>query len=266
MAKAEPHSSEFHCMFDDCCRTFENLSAFKLHITEDHQEEEIMQQKEVDCDIDELDESAIICESDAEDEDDDVLSSPQQQSQQKPNLQDAERSALNGLLKLAKSSETQKNPKKEVKVSHIGTKKYHNTPVITLLNTRSPKNKKYPPAAPIVLAENATGQFYKGHPKSPQITHLSAKPIRSPISAISPRTDKQLAQEIEFLHHKHKRNRMCGKKRKISEMNSDELAHLTLKLQDKVSVMEASLQTAHKQLVIVRSLYRKKQKVSRKSH
>lgn len=49
-----------------------------------------------------------------------------------------------------------------------------------------------------------------------------------------------------------------NKKRKLSELGINELAHLCLELQDRVGALEISLQTAHKQLNIATAFYKKR--------
>ena len=55
-------------------------------------------------------------------------------------------------------------------------------------------------------------------------------------------------------------------KRKISEMDADELAHLCLKLQDRVQSLRATVETTEKQLTVVKHLYRKKSKIHHQLH
>ena len=135
----------------------------------------------------------------------------------------------------------------------------NNIPVIPLLSPtgnavfrKSPKTKKYPTAIPVVLQENeSSAKFYdkqklpgSQQQPTPQIVNVSSVPMKSSRMG--------------------KKGKVSGKKRKISEMDSDQLAHLCLKLQDKISALDAQLQTAHKQLSVVRTVYRKKTKSGKK--
>lgn len=298
--EAEAH--KFCCMFDGCERSFYTLREFKLHITEDHTEDENdgiqsnnslsdltvttnteneEQQAQQESDSEETDQDTAEDETtddveeeeeegeveDDDDEDYDVNEERRRNTRNvtqtkktpKKKLDDEEKSALNGLLKLCeiqKSTEIEKKDSESIQESkqsqQIHLETINNIPVIPLLSptNRSPKSRKYPTATPIVMAENESSAKFYVKKKETEVTS-------SQISNVT-------TQSLETTK-KVNNNRILGKKRKLSEMDSDELAHLCLKLQDKISAMDQTLQTTHKQLITVRNLYRKKSKM-RKIH
>ena len=252
----------FSCMFDGCEEAFCTLREFKKHITEDHKEdeqdefeslspetptsskEEDKQQSTSDNDDESTADSGEIESDDdngqqPEDDDYDINS-----NQSRKCLDDKEKSALNGLLMLCENKPTPKRSQSFPNSSLIPLQTVNNIPVIPSLSPKSPKtpkssNRKYPTAAPIIMAENeSSAKFYC---QSPKISNLTTQLIKK----------------------KQHNAKTIGKKRKLSEMDADELAHLCLKLQDKISAMDQTMKTTQKQLMVVRNLYRKKARLSK---
>ena len=259
-------------MYDNCDKGFDTLGKFKRHITEDHQEAP-RQPSINDCinsennaDDEATDNESIVEKSksvsvnDEDDEDDDLS---------KKELDAAEQNALNGLLKLCQFSSpkpSMPSPKEMLSAGSSKLMMINNIPVVPLLSptSKSPKCRKYPTARPVCMKHNeSSAKFYK-KPKT-SITNVSVQAI-SP--KLSPQLEAQLKSQMEQQRNngsnkKNNRERVSGRKRKLSDMNCNDLAHLTLKLQDKISDMDSNLQTTHKQLMMVRQLYRKKAKLNR---
>ena len=285
MEAIESHT--FTCMFDQCNREFDTLRAFKMHITEDHQENQSKESTPGNIrtnrrergkeDNQSTDTQSKAMDVDTEGDGDAEADKATKKGTAK-HLDAAEKSALNGLLKLCEMTKEDaggesSGPVPEVLTIHQTSgpstmqQMINNIPVIPLLSPtgdkiirKSPKNKKYPTAIPVVLQENeSSAKFYdvKGRTASsrstPQIVNVSSIPMES-----------IQMHEMRLSGKGHKRHKVSGKKRKISEMDSDQLAHLCLKLQDKISNLDSQLQTAHKQLSVVRTVYRKKTKSNRK--
>ena len=235
-------------MFDECEEAFCTLREFKKHITEDHKEDEQNEFESLSPDtptsskgydkkqhsISDNDESTADSEEiESDDEDYNVAL-----KQSKKSLDDKEKSALNGLLMLCENKSTTKQSPSFPKSSSIQLQTVNNIPVIPLLSPKSPK-RKYPLAPPIIMTENESSAKFYG--QSPKISNLSTHSIKK----------------------KQYNNKTIGKKRKLSEMDADELAHLFLKLQDKISAMDQTMKTTEKQLMVARNLYRKKARVNK---
>lgn len=283
--EASIESHKFTCMFDQCNREFDTLRAFKMHITEGHQEEDQISARAARAKRRGKEENGgsgsptVITKEmdvDTDGEDDNDADKAAKKGTNAKHLDAAEKSALNGLLKLCEMTKDdaegeQSGPVPEVLTIHqtpsTTQQMINNIPVIPLLSPtgdkiirKSPKTKKYPTAIPVVLQENeSSAKFYdtkgmSGSASTPQIVNVSTIPMESA------HIHEMSRQNVRG----NKRNKLSGKKRKISEMDSDQLAHLCLKLQDKISALDSQLQTAHKQLSVVRTVYRKKSKSGRK--
>lgn len=128
---------------------------------------------------------------------------------------------------------------------------------------QSPKERKYPLQKPIVLSSMQTSQFYN-QSKNRRSSRSKKRHVQNNNSEcldcdVSNRERKENADHLSGRICS--KNRKRGKKRKISEMSSDELAHLCLKMQDRVQTLCTTLQTTQKQLTIVQQLYRKKRRL-----
>lgn len=256
----------FTCMFDGCEQSFETLRAFKKHITEDHKDDDgnatehdeetpespetISNEQQSTLDDDKSDEST--CDSEQELESGEIVDIVKED---KKILDEKEKSALNALLMLSDNKPSKIKESKSFGNSPI-TKppgiqletNIKNVPVIPLLSPTSPKFKrKYPTATPVILKPNeSSAKFYQ----SPKISNLTMKPLNSP------KRPKPMRSSPKILG---------SRKRKLSEMDADGLAHLVLKLQDKVDQMRETMRTTNQQLVIVKGLYRKRTRLSKKS-
>ena len=254
--------TQFSCMFDQCELEFQTLHQFKMHITEDHQKPE---EKSADA---RKENAEAKQDSDADDER--ATNSKAKERNAKHLAMDAaEKSALNGLLKLCELTKTDAEASivaskpKVLTITEPTSDTINNIPAIPLLSPKntiisparkvqSPKNRKFPLQVAIMLGENeSSAKFYeKGKPNAINLTTQNG----SPRGLISNITMRSLAAS------KHAQNRVSGKKRKISEMNSDQLAHLCLKLQDKIKTLDVQQKLSQKQLAAVENLYRKKAK------
>ena len=252
---------KFSCMFDKCEREFQTLRQFKLHITEDHQQEEPANDVETGAEQEDEDNQGHHIDGEG------AAKTKAKAGNAKHLAMDAaEKSALNGLLKLCELTKPEEETSivagkpKVLKITQLSCDTINNITVIPLLSpsnsntarkVRSPKNRKFPLQAAIVLGENeSSAKFYEN---AKQVTTQNESP-RGFISNI------KMSNIAEPKHAQNTQNKVSGKKRKISEMNSDQLAHLCLKLQDKIKTLDAQLKLSQRQLVTVKNVYRKKAK------
>jgi len=150
-----------------------------------------------------------------------------------PELETADNDAVDAFLKLCELH----------KHEDLGSSKAKAKPV--LIETKAGGSNVLPLLSP---HHQTAKTFYS---KSPMAS--SKNKLQSPLSPVI--TNVVSTQLTE--------TRVSGRKRKLTDMSVDELAHLTLRMQDKISSLQESVHIAQKQLSAVRSIYRKRAKVAR---
>ena len=237
-------TAKYLCTYANCHEAFSSLRLFESHLaTHDPNEsmDKIDQNQEVSTSnttqnekIGGFETTKIVEELELEDDD----------------IDEDEQSIIQGLLKLSESTSTSESDIKEsntektvINVSTVNTpmnKQSNNVQILSITDI-TPKSKKQLPVIPM-LSDRVNAQQ--------KINNTNARFVPK---------DSTFGGNIAKKNSPRKQPTIL-RKRKLSEMNCDDLAHLLVKYQDRVSSLKDKLETTQKEVSAIRQLYKKRRK------